>query len=225
MSTTAKSRRVAGPASRPGCGPQGQTGSAAPSSCAPGLYVVSTPIGNARDITLRALDVLAAADVIACEDTRVPRKLLALYDIKAATTAYHEHNAERVRPQLLRRLRDGQVVALVSDAGTPTISDPGYRLVLEARAEDLPVTAVPGASALLAALSIAGLPTDRFLFVGFLPPRSGARRRALAALATVDASIVCYESANRLPATPSGSLSAIKRFARRACDITIEGLA
>jgi len=184
---------------RTGSAPR-QGDKATASSCAPGLYVVSTPIGNARDITLRALDVLAAADVIACEDTRVTRKLLALYDITTATTAYHEHNAERVRPGLLRRLRDGQVVALVSDAGTPTISDPGYRLVQAARAEALPVVAVPGASALLAALASAGLPTDRFLFVGFLPPRQAARRQALTQLAPVAASLVCYEAANRLPA-------------------------
>jgi len=195
--------RAAKPGDRiaPAPGAKRQASSATRSSCAPGLYVVSTPIGNARDITLRALDVLAAADVIACEDTRVTRKLLTLYDITTPTLAYHEHNAERVRPRLLQRLHDGEVVALVSDAGTPTISDPGYRLVHAARTAALPVTAVPGASAVLTALSVAALPTDRFMFVGFLPARSAARRRALSALATVEATLVCYEAANRLAAT------------------------
>lgn len=164
----------------------------------PGLYLVATPIGNARDITLRALDVLRSADLIACEDTRVTAKLLAIYGIRATTIAYHDHNAERMRPQILQALRQGQIVALVSDAGTPLIADPGYRLVREVAAAGLPVTALPGASAVLAALSLSGLPTDRFLFAGFLPERAAERRRVLGELATVQASLVFFESPRRL---------------------------
>lgn len=164
----------------------------------PGLYLVATPIGNARDITLRALDVLRSADLIACEDTRVTAKLLAIYGIRATTLAYHDHNAERVRPQILQALRQGQVVALVSDAGTPLIADPGYRLVREVAEAGLPITALPGASAVLAALSLSGLPTDRFLFAGFLPERAAERRRVLGELATTQASLVFFESPRRL---------------------------
>jgi 16S rRNA (cytidine1402-2'-O)-methyltransferase len=164
-----------------------------------GLYVVSTPIGNARDITLRALDALKAANLIACEDTRVTRRLLSMYDIDTPTIAYHEHNAEKVRPGLIRRLQDGEMVALVSDAGTPTISDPGYRLVREAREAGCRVEALPGASAVLTALAAAGLPTDRFLFVGFLPPKEAGRRRALEEVADIRATLVFYEATSRLP--------------------------
>jgi len=164
----------------------------------PGLYLVATPIGNARDITLRALDVLRSADLIACEDTRVTSKLLAIYGIRATTLPYHDHNAERMRPQILEALRQGQIVALVSDAGTPLIADPGYRLVREVAAAGLPVTALPGASAVLAALSLSGLPTDRFLFAGFLPERAAERRRVLGELAAVQASLVFFESPRRL---------------------------
>lgn len=164
----------------------------------PGLYLVATPIGNARDITLRALDVLRSADLIACEDTRVTAKLLAIYGIRATTLAYHDHNAERVRPQILQALRQGQVVALVSDAGTPLIADPGYRLVREVAEAGLPITALPGASAVLAALSLSGLPTDRFLFAGFLPERAAERRRVLGELARTQASLVFFESPRRL---------------------------
>ena len=167
---------------------------------AAGLYVVATPIGNAADISLRALDVLRGAHVVACEDTRTTGTLLAMHGIKARLTAYHEHNAERARPALLERLKRGEAVALVSDAGTPLISDPGYRLVGEARHAGATVTPVPGASAPIAALSIAGLPTDRFLFVGFLPNRSGPRKRAIAELADVPATLVLFESARRLAA-------------------------
>lgn len=168
---------------------------------APGLYLVATPIGNAEDITLRALRLLAAADVIAAEDTRVTAKLLARHGIRTATVAYHEHNAERAGPALIERLKRGEIVALVSDAGTPLVSDPGYRLVRAALAAGLPVTALPGPSAVLAALSLAGLPSDRFHFVGFLPARPGPRRREIAALAAVPASLVLFESAKRLAAT------------------------
>lgn len=164
----------------------------------PGLYLVATPIGNARDITLRALDVLKSADLIACEDTRVTAKLLAIYGIRATQIAYHDHNAEKIRPRILQALREDKIVALVSDAGTPLVADPGYRLVREAAAAGLPVTAVPGASAVLTALSLAGLPTDRFLFVGFLPERGAERRRVLGELAPVPASLVMFESPRRL---------------------------
>jgi 16S rRNA (cytidine1402-2'-O)-methyltransferase len=164
----------------------------------PGLYLVATPIGNARDITLRALDVLQAADLIACEDTRVSAKLLAIYGIRTSLLAYHDHNAEKVRPQILQALRERKIVALISDAGTPLIADPGYRLVREAAAAGLPVTALPGASAVLAALSLSGLPTDRFLFAGFLPERGAERRRVLGELAGVPGSLVFFESPRRI---------------------------
>ena len=167
----------------------------------PGLYLVATPIGNARDITLRALDVLAAADVIACEDTRVTAKLLAIHGIATPTTAYHEHNARRAGPALIARIAGGQAVALVSDAGTPLVSDPGYRLVQAAIAADLAVVPLPGPSSVLAALTVAGLPTDRFLFAGFLPPKPTARRRALAGLVALPATLVFLETAPRLAAS------------------------
>ncbi len=170
------------------------------SALAPGLYLVATPIGNLADISLRALDVLAKADLVACEDTRTTRKLLSAHGIKAALTSYHEHNAARVRPRLMEHLEYGKAVALVSDAGTPLVSDPGYRLVEAAIASDIAVTAIPGASAGLAALTVSGLPTDRFFFAGFLPAKAAARRRALGELAAVEASLVIYESARRLPA-------------------------
>jgi 16S rRNA (cytidine1402-2'-O)-methyltransferase len=169
-----------------------------PAECAPGLYLVATPIGNADDITLRALKTLAMADVIVCEDTRVSAKLLARHGIERPLLAYHEHNAERMRPLLLERLRRGERVALVSDAGTPLISDPGFKLVRAALAEDLPVTTLPGPSAALAALVLSGLPSDRFLFAGFLPPKTVARRRALAELQAVKATLIFFESGPRL---------------------------
>jgi 16S rRNA (cytidine1402-2'-O)-methyltransferase len=161
---------------------------------------VATPIGNLGDISLRALETLAAADVIACEDSRVTRKLIEHYGIATQLTPYHEHNAAQARPRLLARLADGQSVALVSDAGTPLISDPGYKLVRAACAAGHAVTAVPGASAVLTALSAAGLPTDRFFFEGFLPPSPAARQRRIAALASIPASLVLFESGPRLPA-------------------------
>lgn len=149
-------------------------------------------------MTFRAVDTLAAADVIACEDTRVTAKLLSAYDIQSATVSYHEHNAAKMRPILIDRLRQDQIVALVSDAGTPLISDPGYKLVREAVEMEIPVTALPGASAPLAALAAAGLPTDRFLFAGFPPSRSASRRTALASVESVAATLVFFESARRL---------------------------
>lgn len=166
----------------------------------PGLYVVATPIGNLSDITLRALDVLAAADTIACEDRRVTAKLLAAHGISTSTISYHEHNAARVRPRIMERLKRGETVALVTDAGTPLVSDPGYKLVRAAIEEGVPVVPIPGPSAALAALVASGLPSDRFLFAGFLPPRAAARRKALLELAAVPATLVIYESARRLPA-------------------------
>jgi 16S rRNA (cytidine1402-2'-O)-methyltransferase len=173
-----------------------------PGPLAPGLYLVATPIGNARDITLRALDVLAAADVLAAEDTRNTRRLLAIHGVRrppgGVLLPYHDHNGPAQRPRLLAALAEGRSVALVSDAGTPLVADPGWRLAAEAIAAGHPVTAVPGASAALAALSVAGLPTDRFLFAGFPPPRGAARRRALAELAAVPATLVFYESPRRL---------------------------
>jgi len=168
---------------------------------APGLYLVATPIGNLRDITLRALEILAAADLVACEDTRVTRKLFDHYGLSAPLTPYHDHNAESARPKILDKLAAGGVIALVSDAGTPLISDPGYKLVRAAAAAGHAVTAAPGASAALMALTVAGLPTDRFLFEGFLPARETARRTRIAALARIPATLVLFESGPRLAAT------------------------
>jgi 16S rRNA (cytidine1402-2'-O)-methyltransferase len=164
----------------------------------PGLYVTATPIGNARDITLRALDVLASCDLIAAEDTRVTSKLLAIHGISKPLTAYNDHNGARERPKLLSRLRHGARVALVSDAGTPLVSDPGFKLVREALAEGVPVHAIPGASATLTALALAGLPSDRFLFAGFLPSRAGERASALGELKGIRATLIFFESAQRL---------------------------
>jgi 16S rRNA (cytidine1402-2'-O)-methyltransferase len=165
---------------------------------APGLYLVATPIGNLGDITLRALETLAAADLIACEDTRVSRKLMDHYGIETALTPYHEHNAAAARPKLLGRIADGAAVALISDAGTPLISDPGFKLVREAREAALLVTALPGASSVLTALVSSGLPTDRFLFEGFLPAKASQRRARLAELARLPASIVLFEGGSRI---------------------------
>jgi 16S rRNA (cytidine1402-2'-O)-methyltransferase len=167
----------------------------------PGLHLVATPIGNAADIGLRALSVLRAADLILCEDTRVSGKLMARYGIGTRRIAYNDHNAEKVRPGILARLRQGAMIALISDAGTPLVSDPGFKLVRETIAEELPVTAVPGPSAALAALALSGLPTDRFFFAGFLPAKEAARRRDLAALAAIPATLIIFEAARRLPET------------------------
>lgn len=164
----------------------------------PGLYVTATPIGNARDITLRALDVLAGCDLIAAEDTRVTAKLLAIHGISRPLTAYNDHNGVRERPKLLARLRHGARVALVSDAGTPLVSDPGFKLVREALAEGVPVHAIPGASATLTALALAGLPTDRFLFAGFLSSKTGERASVLGELKGIRATLIFFESAQRL---------------------------
>ncbi len=175
-----------------------QPGALPETELAPGLYLVATPIGNLGDITLRALAVLHGADRIFCEDTRVTGKLLARYGIANSLGAYHDHNAEQVRPSVLAALRRGERVALVSDAGTPLLSDPGYKLVRAALAEDLPVTAIPGPTASVTALILSGLPPDAFLFAGFLPPRQAARRRTLARWVGVEATLVFYETTPRL---------------------------
>lgn len=168
---------------------------------APGLHVVATPIGNLGDISLRALATLAAADAIYCEDTRITRRLLERYGIETPLLAYHDHNAEKVRPRILARLAAGETIALVSDAGTPLVSDPGYKLVAAALEAGLAVTAEPGASALLPALILSGLPSDRFLFLGFLPAKAAARRAALAEVKTVNATLILYEAPVRLAET------------------------
>ena len=167
---------------------------------APGLYIVATPIGNLGDVSARAAAVLGAAAVVACEDTRVTGGLLHHLGIKRPMLAYHDHNADRVRPGLIARL-GGEVVALVSDAGTPLISDPGYKLVRDARAAGHAVVTIPGPCAAVAALTLAGLPTDRFLFMGFLPAKQGARAAAIAEVAAVRATLVFYENGSRLSAT------------------------
>ncbi|HEV3185413.1 MAG TPA: 16S rRNA (cytidine(1402)-2'-O)-methyltransferase [Xanthobacteraceae bacterium] len=194
--------RPAAPPPRPGS-PRayvvaGQTVAAPPLE--PGLYLVATPIGNLRDVSLRALEILAAADLIACEDTRVTRKLTGHYGIAAPLTPYHDHNAATALPKLIARLADGARIALVSDAGTPLVSDPGYRLVRAAQAAGCPVTTAPGASAALAAVTVAGLPTDRFFFEGFLPAKEAARRTRIAALAPIPATLVLFETGPRLAA-------------------------
>jgi 16S rRNA (cytidine1402-2'-O)-methyltransferase len=163
----------------------------------PGLYIVSTPIGNLRDITLRALDVLASADAVWAEDTRVTAKLLSAYGVSARLRPYNDHNGAEARPRILADLEAGGRVALVSDAGTPLVSDPGFKLVREAVEQGVNVVAVPGASAPLAALTVAGLPTDRFLFAGFPPPRSAARLKAFADLKPVRATLVFFEGPSR----------------------------
>ena len=167
---------------------------------AAGLYIVATPIGNLGDLSPRAADILARADLLAVEDSRVTAKLLHHIGVKRPMIAYHDHNADRVRPELLARL-GGEAIALVSDAGTPLISDPGYKLVRDARAAGANVTTIPGPCAAVAALTLSGLPSDRFLFAGFLPPRAKARDDAIAALVTTPATLIFYESGPRLAAT------------------------
>jgi len=164
-----------------------------------GLYVVATPIGNLADITLRALEVLKGVDKIACEDTRVTKRLLSRYGIGTYMISYHDHNAESVRISLIEEIRGGAALALVSDAGMPTISDPGYKLIRGCIESDLQVKVVPGASAGICGLVVSGLPTDRFLFQGYLSSRSSQRRTTLREISTVPASLIFYESAKRLP--------------------------
>ncbi|HUB85970.1 MAG TPA: 16S rRNA (cytidine(1402)-2'-O)-methyltransferase [Rhizomicrobium sp.] len=175
----------------PGRGP-------APSPLEPGLYITATPIGNARDVTLRALDVLRESDAIVAEDTRTTAKLLAIHAISRPLLAYNDHNAPRMRPAILARLARGERIALVSDAGMPLISDPGYKLVKAALAAETKVHVIPGASAALAALVLSALPTDRFLFAGFLPSARAARRSALAELKSATCSLIFFEAPQRL---------------------------
>ena len=179
--------------------PQPEAGKSSPArELAPGLYVLATPIGNAGDITLRALETLKAADLVLAEDTRVTAKLFAIHGLKGTLSPYNDHNAAEARPRILEKLRHGARVVLVSDAGTPLVSDPGFKLVRAAIAEGLAVTALPGPSAALAALALAGLPTDRFLFAGFLPSKAGERLRALEELKSVRATLILFESPQRL---------------------------
>ncbi len=182
---------------------------AAQSKLPPGLYLVATPIGNAADITLRALDIMKRADVVACEDTRLTGKFLARHGIRQHLTPYHDHNAERARPVLLARLSRGESVALASDAGTPLLADPGYKLVRACLERGVAVTAAPGPSAVVTALILSGLPTDRFFFAGFLPAKHAARVEALAALAAVPATLIFYESPARLAASLADMATAL----------------
>jgi 16S rRNA (cytidine1402-2'-O)-methyltransferase len=165
---------------------------------APGLYVVSTPIGNLRDITLRALDILASVDFVCAEDTRVSGKLLSAFGVSARLRPYNDHNAAQQRPALLNELQKGARIALISDAGTPLVSDPGYKLVREAAEQGTSIIAIPGASAPLAALASSGLPTDRFMFAGFPPPKSSARRRFLSEMKDTRATLIFFEGPSRL---------------------------
>ncbi len=167
----------------------------------PALYLVATPIGNLGDITLRALETIAAADMLACEDTRVTRVLLDRYGISQRPVAYHEHNAAEAGPRLIAALQQGRSVALVSDAGTPLVSDPGFRLVAQAQAAGIRVVPIPGPSAVLAALTASGLPSDAFLFAGFLPVKDGQRRARLEELRAVPATLVFFESPRRVAET------------------------
>ena len=170
---------------------------------APSLYLIATPIGNLEDITLRALRVLREVATIACEDTRQTQKLLEHFEIRKPLISYHEHNEAARTAELVSMLERGESIALVSDAGTPLVSDPGYRLVTAAIEKGLPVVPIPGASAVLAALAASGLPTDQFRFIGFLPAKAGARRRALEELEHEPATAVCYESPHRILETLS----------------------
>jgi 16S rRNA (cytidine1402-2'-O)-methyltransferase len=163
-----------------------------------GLHVVATPIGNLGDITIRALNVLAAADYILCEDTRITSRLLERYGIRNTMKPYHEHNAEKVRPAIVAALQEGKSFALVSDAGVPLVSDPGYRLVQSCIAENILVTGVPGASATLTALALSGLPTDCFTFIGFLPQKSKARIELLSQYKKISSTLIAFESPHRI---------------------------
>lgn len=164
----------------------------------PGLYIVATPIGHLRDITLRAIDTLVAVDEVLAEDTRTARKLFDAYNIKTRLTAYHDHNGAARRPDLIERLKDGATIALISDAGTPLVSDPGWKLAREASEAGIKIIPLPGASAMLAGLVTSGLPSDRFMFCGFVPVKSAARKTHLVSLALVPATLIFYETGPRL---------------------------
>ena len=205
-----------GPGDGPGTGPDTAEPSGGPEGSKPtggplprGLYLVATPIGNLRDVSLRALDVLTAADRVACEDTRMTGKLLTLLGIDADLAPYHDHNADRALPGLVRRMEAGAAIALVSDAGTPSISDPGYRLVRACIGADIPVTAVPGPSAGIVGLILSGLPTDKFLFAGFPPPKPAARRKEFQSLRAAPATLIFQESARRLAASLADMAAAL----------------
>lgn len=188
---------------------------------APGLHIVATPIGNLGDITLRAIETLAKADLIAAEDTRVAAKLLRHLGLETPVLPYHDHNAQTMRPHLIERLQGGATIALVSDAGTPLVSDPGLKLVQAALDAGIPVTAAPGPCAAIAALTLAGLPTDRFCFCGFLPPKSAARQTALADLAAIPATLLFYEGPSRLAAMLGDAAQVLgKREAAVARELT-----
>lgn len=175
-----------------------------------GLYLVATPIGNLRDMTLRAIEVLNGVDLILCEDTRVSGKLMQAHGIKdKKLDVYNDHSADRMRPRVLRMIAEGQRVALISDAGTPLISDPGYKLVRDAQDLGLSVTSLPGANAVLTAMQLSGLPTDKFSFIGFLPPKEKARRDVLGEWASVPSTLVCYETAPRLIASLKDMLAVL----------------
>jgi 16S rRNA (cytidine1402-2'-O)-methyltransferase len=186
---------------------------------AAGLYVLATPIGNARDISLRALDVLRGCTVIAAEDTRVTSKLLAIHGVQKPLIPYNDHNGPEMRPRILARLEQGEAVVLVSDAGTPLVSDPGYKLVREVIAAGLSVVAIPGPSAVLTGLALSGLPSDRFLFAGFLPSRAGERQSALEELKGLRATLIFFESAQRLGETLAAMADVL---GDRACAVTRE---
>ncbi|HVW74193.1 MAG TPA: 16S rRNA (cytidine(1402)-2'-O)-methyltransferase [Rhizomicrobium sp.] len=186
---------------------------------AAGLYILATPIGNARDISLRALDVLRGSSVIAAEDTRVTAKLLAIHGVQKPLVPYNDHNGPEMRPRILARLQQGEAVVLVSDAGTPLVSDPGYKLVREVIAAGISVVAIPGPSAVLTGLTLSGLPSDRFLFAGFLPTRAGERQSALEELKGLRATLIFFESAQRLGETLAAMANVL---GNRACAVTRE---
>ena len=167
----------------------------------PGLYIVSLPIGNSKDITIRAIEYLQSVDEIYCEDTRVTNKILSIYKIKKSLKNYHDHNGKKVRPQIIKKIKDGKTIALVSDAGTPLISDPGYKLVSELKAKDLYVTAAPGASSPITALTLSGLPTNSFYFLGFLPVKDQSRKNLIEGLKSLKTTIILFESANKINKT------------------------
>lgn len=167
-----------------------------------GLYIVATPIGHAQDITLRALDLIKQADTLLCEDTRVTTKLLIIHAIpRKKLQSYHEHNEERMRPRILQKIQDGEIVVLVSDAGTPLINDPGYKLVRACAEQNLPYTCAPGASSVISALVLSGLPSDRFLYLGFLPSKSSGRKKILDEIKNVRATLIILESPHRIKAS------------------------
>ena len=167
----------------------------------PGLYIISLPIGNSKDITIRAIEYLQSVDEIYCEDTRVTNKILSIYKIKKSLKNYHDHNGKKVRPQIIKKIKDGKTIALVSDAGTPLVSDPGYKLVSELKARDLYVTAAPGVSSPITALTLSGLPTNNFYFLGFLPFKNQSRKKLIEGIKNLKTTIIIFESSNKINKT------------------------